>query len=139
MTKFKCDDYVKILGGQHGGQAGKVMSIYHDDSIIVRITDGPIKIYDERDLKLLHRSNDSYTKPSPRYDEINKAAHYNKHPSGVECIDVIEHFNLNIGNIIKYCWRAGLKSNDTIKDLKKAEYYIKREIKRLENEPMHTL
>lgn len=67
-------------------------------------------------------------------DEINKAPHYNNHPSGVECIQIIEHFSFNLGNAMKYCWRHGLKPNNcAVKDLKKARYYIDREIERIEN------
>ena len=63
-------------------------------------------------------------------DNVNNPSHYKNNPSGVECIDVTEHFNFNRGNAIKYIWRAGLKNNE-IEDLEKAEFYIKREIKRL--------
>ena len=62
---------------------------------------------------------------------IDHPDHYNKHPSGVECIDIVEHFNFNLGNAMKYIWRAGLKGNK-VEDLKKAEFCIKREIERLE-------
>lgn len=68
------------------------------------------------------------------FDEINKAEHYNSHPSGVECITIIEWMSFNCGTAIKYLWRAGLKpGNDTLKDLKKAEYYIKREIQKIQH------
>lgn len=56
--------------------------------------------------------------------------HYKSHPSGVECIDVTRHMNFNLGNAIKYIWRAGLKDNK-MQDLKKAKWYIEDEIKRL--------
>lgn len=51
----------------------------------------------------------------------------------MEAIDVIEAFDLNFarGNIIKYVIRAGFK-DDELADLKKARYYIEREIARLE-------
>lgn len=62
---------------------------------------------------------------------INHPFHYNRHPSGVECIDIVEHFSFNLGNAMKYIWRAGLKGNE-VEDLKKAEFCIKREIERLE-------
>lgn len=69
-----------------------------------------------------------------RKDEtINHPSHYNAHPSGIECIEIVEHMNFNIGNAIKYLWRAGLKGNQT-EDLKKAEWYVRREIDRLDNE-----
>lgn len=66
-------------------------------------------------------------------DPVDHPPHYNSHPSGVECIDVIEWFTLNVGNCIKYLWRAGLKDvSPEIEDLKKARWYIDREISRLE-------
>jgi hypothetical protein len=64
-------------------------------------------------------------------ETVDHPAHYNAHPSGVECIDIIEHFNFNIGNAIKYLWRAGLKG-ELLEDLKKARWYVDREIQRLE-------
>jgi len=66
---------------------------------------------------------------------IEHPAHYNQHPSGVECIDIIEWFTANVANAVKYCWRAGLKSPNAIEDLKKARWYIDREIARLERKP----
>jgi hypothetical protein len=62
---------------------------------------------------------------------IDHPEHYNQ-ISGIECIDVIEYFNFNMGNAIKYLWRAGLKTEDPIDDLKKAKWYCEREISRLE-------
>jgi hypothetical protein len=57
--------------------------------------------------------------------------HYRSHPSGVEAIDVTEHMNFCLGNAVKYIWRADLKHNDNgIEDLKKAAWYIDREINR---------
>lgn len=60
---------------------------------------------------------------------INHPPHYNEHPSGIECIVIVEHYNFNIGNAIKYLWRAGLKGNP-VEDLQKAAWYINREIDR---------
>lgn len=67
------------------------------------------------------------------HDPVNHPKHYTSHPSGVECIQIAEHFNFNTGNAIKYLWRAGLK-NDALEDLKKAEFYIRREIERRQRE-----
>jgi hypothetical protein len=64
-------------------------------------------------------------------DNVNHPPHYKAHPSGVECITVTEHFNFNVGNAIKYLWRSGLKGA-LIEDLKKARWYVDREIQRLE-------
>ncbi len=65
-------------------------------------------------------------------DPVNHPSHYTAHPAGIECIDVVEHMNFNLGNAIKYVWRAGLKSPDVVTDLKKARWYLEREIARLE-------
>ena len=64
-------------------------------------------------------------------DIINQPLHYKSHPSGIECIQITEHMNFCLGNAIKYIWRAGLKSNSEIEDLRKARWYIEREIQRL--------
>ena len=70
----------------------------------------------------------------PSVDTVNHPPHYNKHPSGVECIDIVEHMDFCLGNAIKYIWRAGEKSKDAIEDLKKARWYVDREIARLQGE-----
>lgn len=66
-------------------------------------------------------------------EAVNHPEHYNKHPSGIECIEVIRHFNFNLGNVIKYIWRAPYKGV-SLEDLKKAEFYLKDEIERVEKE-----
>jgi hypothetical protein len=60
-------------------------------------------------------------------DVVNNPKHYTEHPSGIECIEVTEHMGFNLGNAIKYIWRCDLKK-DAIEDLKKAKWYIDREI-----------
>jgi hypothetical protein len=62
-------------------------------------------------------------------DSVHKPKHYTEHPSGIECIQVTEHMGFNLGNAIKYIWRCDLKL-DAIEDLKKAKWYIDREIDR---------
>ena len=71
-------------------------------------------------------------------DNVNHPKHYTSDPSGVECIQITEHRNFCIGNAIKYLWRAGLKESadksvkeKTVEDLRKAVWYINREIERL--------
>jgi len=63
-------------------------------------------------------------------DEVNQPKHYTSHPSGIECIQITEHMGFNLGNAIKYIWRAFLK-DDAIKNLRKASWYINREIERI--------
>lgn len=62
-------------------------------------------------------------------DPVDHPAHYNAHPSGVECITVVEHMSFNVGNAIKYLWRADLKGA-ALEDLQKASWYVAREIER---------
>ena len=62
-------------------------------------------------------------------DMVNHPPHYTAHPSGVECIQITEHMNFNIGNAVKYLWRCDLK-RDAIEDLEKVIFYVQREINR---------
>jgi len=64
-------------------------------------------------------------------DDPFNPPHYLAHPSGVECITITEHMSFNLGNAVKYVWRAGLKTSDPLVDLRKAAWYINREIQRL--------
>lgn len=67
--------------------------------------------------------------------ETEHPKHYNTHPSGVECITIIQEFPFNIGTAMKHLWRAGLKEGNPVnKDLEKAIEYIQFEIKRLGGE-----
>ncbi|OAV21443.1 hypothetical protein AO372_0761 [Moraxella catarrhalis] len=68
-------------------------------------------------------------------DAVNHPSHYTSDPSGIECIQITRHRNFNIGNAIKYLWRAGLKDgNSDIQDLQKAVWYIQDEIERLQTQ-----
>lgn len=60
------------------------------------------------------------------HDPVNHPQHYTSHPSGIECIQITRHMGFNLGNAIKYVWRADLKNG--IEDLEKAKWYIQDEI-----------
>lgn len=68
-------------------------------------------------------------------DPVNHPSHYNNHPAkcecgrSIECITIIEHMGFSLGNAVKYLWRADEKGAP-IQDLKKAIWYIEREIAR---------
>ena len=78
-------------------------------------------------------------------EKVNHPKHYNSHASGIECIEIAKHHDFCIGNAIKYIWRAGLKGDsDTdanidninqlmIQDLRKAVWYLLKEIEILES------
>ena len=63
-------------------------------------------------------------------DAVNHPKHYTEHPSGIECIQITRHMNFNLGNAMKYIWRADLKNG--LEDLKKAIWYINDEIQKRE-------
>jgi len=71
--------------------------------------------------------------PAVRLDQVdvNHPPHYQA--NGVEAIDVIDAFGLgfNLGNATKYILRAGRKG-PPLTDLRKAAWYLDREIKRQE-------
>ncbi len=60
---------------------------------------------------------------------VDHPQHYNK--GKFEVIDVIEDWNLgfNLGNTVKYIARGEHKGN-CLQDLKKAAWYLEREIKK---------
>lgn len=67
-------------------------------------------------------------------DMVNDPPHYKKHPSGVECIDIVEHLNFCLGNAIKYIWRVDDYDKGGVQSLEKAIFYLEREIKRRRKE-----
>ena len=88
----------------------------------------------------LCKTKDMEKKTEIKADNVNHPAHYNSHPSGIECIEIARHHNFNIGNAIKYLWRAGLKSekgmedaDKQVEDLRKAIFYINDEIERIKS------
>ena len=86
------------------------------------------------------KPKDMEQKTEIKVDNVNHPAHYNSHPSGIECIEIARHHNFNIGNSMKYLWRAGLKSekgmedaDKQVEDLRKAIFYINDEIERIKS------
>lgn len=76
-------------------------------------------------------------------DMINHPPHYTK--NGIECIDALEAMvstwpaetGYRLGNVLKYLWRHRDKGSP-VESLKKAEFYLKREISKLEGRPEPT-
>ena len=65
-----------------------------------------------------------------KLEAVDHPKHYNQ-IKGVECIDVVEQMSFNLGNAMKYIWRCEDKV-DKIEDLKKAVWYLQREIEKTE-------
>lgn len=65
-------------------------------------------------------------------EKVDHPRHYNQHPSGIECIELIEHLPANLSHAFKYIWRCGLKQSETpLRDLKSALWYVRREQRRI--------
>ena len=136
MTEFKPGDTVVVNESPTDlfyctpvGTIGCVKSKYNDSLWDIDI---PGELYSQ-----LHNSSalTPVKKPIPidpvpapaEHDPVNRPAHYTSSPSGIECIDVVEHMNFNRGNAIKYLFRAGHKGNE-LEDVRKAAWYCNREV-----------
>lgn len=124
MTQFKVGDKVKRIAGQyHGMKAGDIGTVVDVDNLGIKLKEF-YQCAGYHDGKMFELVD-----PNKFDDVVNHPTHYTAHPSGVECITVTEHMGFNLGNAVKYIWRADLK-NDAIEDLKKAAWYINREIEK---------
>ena len=68
-------------------------------------------------------------------EHVNHPSHYGGEDNIYEAIKVIEAWDLGfcLGNAIKYISRAGKKDNNSyLQDLKKAKWYLEREITKFE-------
>ena len=73
-------------------------------------------------------------------DTVNHPKHYASNGpacpncgSNIECITITERMGFCLGNAVKYIWRHKNKGN-ALEDLKKARWYLDREIARMEAE-----
>ena len=73
---------------------------------------------------------------------MNNHPHYTwlKDKCGIEVIDITRHMDFDLGNVVKYVLRQGLKSEEgmsntekALEDLKKARWYLDDKIKQIEN------
>ena len=78
-----------------------------------------------------------------KIDRVNHPSHYTwlKDKCGIEVIDITRHMDFDLGNVVKYVLRQGLKSEEgmsntekALEDLKKARWYLDDKIKMLEEE-----
>ena len=73
-----------------------------------------------------------------KIDNVNHPPHYTwlKDKCGIEVIDITRHMDFDLGNVVKYVLRQGLKSQagmsnkeKAIEDLKKARWYLDDKLK----------
>jgi hypothetical protein len=108
-------------------------------SVIAKATGVSIQsVYQIKHIHKKERITGKLIKSSPKkeklimtYDNVNHPSHYKT--GGIETIDFIEakSLNYNLGNVVKYITRADYKGNK-IEDLKKAQWYLNREVSNLE-------
>ncbi|MGQ5602970.1 DUF3310 domain-containing protein [Streptomyces sp. EKS3.2] len=129
---YTVDDKVIVQAGEHAGKRGRVVSVNTGGIYPIYV-----KVYGSVIRYVWYRDNE--LKPVPKAvpvkatDSVNHPSHYTWLPNGLEVIDLTEHMNFNRGNAVKYVARAGRKSKATeLEDLKKARWYIDREISRME-------
>lgn len=70
----------------------------------------------------------------PEFNEIQKAKHYNNHPSGVECGEISWQMTPALCQAFQYGWRY-YEKEDAAKDLRKMLFYVLKELEA----PMHFL
>lgn len=68
-------------------------------------------------------------------DTVNHPSHYTGFSNGAEVIDITENLSFNLGNVVKYVARAGRKTADPVEDLRKAKFYLERELNRVSGLP----
>ena len=135
LAKIKAGDIVRL----ENGELVEVANVTRNCPYQGYFTAGAIYVTGQKGVKIvfwhpaefrIKVENPDLHPTKPDYDPVNHPAHYTAHPSGVECITVTEHMNFNVGNAVKYLWRSGAKG-DALEDLKKAAWYVNREIERI--------
>ena len=128
--EFKVGDRVKFLEG-HGllrkETFGRIVFIGKWTVAVIAEENGCVYQLNLSDIKHVNDETKAVS------DTVDHPSHYTD--GKIEVIDFIEDKGLdfNKGNAVKYITRAGKKdSSKEIEDLKKAQWYINREIKRLE-------
>lgn len=103
---------------------GEVVNVYALGAVEVRLASGSVYDYASYEVELVKEKTNPV---DPKKELVNSPDHYKS--NGMEAIDVIEGFGLgfNLGNATKYILRCG-KKDDAIQELKKAIWYLEREI-----------
>lgn len=138
MTEFKPGDRVEYVGSgsylyastSEIGNTGTVTRVKADQVYALWDRRGNERGVYPHNIKLIERPAET---AKPDSDPVKHPNHYTWIP-GIECMDVVKHFNFTRGAAIKYVWRAGRKGDKLkeIEDLRKAVENLNIEIKRLE-------
>lgn len=105
-----------------------------DSRVVAYPLGQPYVIYDKSKYK--YELNDDSIEILENSDNVSHPSHYiNGWSNGAEVIDLTEHLSFCAGNVVKYVCRAGRKDPEKyVEDLKKARWYLDREIARIEGD-----
>lgn len=133
MTEFKVGDKVQLTGNEWGsGIYGTIQTVLGHSGVGT-----PFFRYDgqkrhicpgfEAELVKSHRTlaekrQDDYRILARASEPWRNPDHY-QFPGGVQVIDITRHLSFPLGNVIKYCSRAG-KKGPKVEDLQKALKYL---------------
>ena len=150
VSTFKAGDTIKFNDGgtaelssiekeKDGYRKLHIMSSEGDSGVWAFKNDGTPRGFSTKSthaiIEHLAKTPEATEAPISATNAVAHPSHYTSHPSGIECIQVTQHMNFNLGNVVKYVWRNGLKDSDNnIQDLKKAQWYLNNEIERLEKQ-----
>ncbi|MEU9404754.1 DUF3310 domain-containing protein [Streptomyces sp. NPDC048281] len=130
---YTAGDKVLIQAGEHKGKRGRVVSVNAGGQY-----PNYVKVYGSV-IRCIWYGNDEIAADRPQVpaaeadESVNYPGHYTWLPNGLEVIDFAEHLTFNRGCAVQCLARAGHMSKSTeLEDLKKARWYIQREITRLE-------
>lgn len=118
-------DRVKLVGPdwyENEGKIAKVITVYGDQTLYVSLEG------DNAEYSVLAGE---YQVVESANDPVNHPSHYTQYP--VEVIELTEHMPFLEGNVVKYVARAPYKGNK-VQDLEKAEFYLRRAIKKAKAE-----
>jgi len=130
------NDYREPVTWRKGPQKGQV--VVKDRFSIITIVSEDEWVYVDRGKTSTLAPTENYTTAQPTaardHDEITYPSHYAYSP--IQPIDVVESWKLgyHLGTVLKYLCRAGKKTPDILKDLRKAQWFLNRYISRLEKD-----
>lgn len=102
-----------------------------DSRLVIYTVGQPYVIYDKP--KYTYELKDNSIEIVEKSDNVLRPLYYaSGWSNGAEVIDLTEHLSFCAGNVVKYVCRAGKKDSDKhVEDLKKARWYLDREIERV--------
>lgn len=126
-----------LVGDYYGACTAEEMAAI-DRALLVALSilAVPVKEYTAQLVGISAEKLKEETEEAQGHDPVNHPDHYTS--GGIETIDFIECKGLSyhLGNAVKYITRAGKKDpTKTVEDLKKAIWYLSREVQRLEGAP----